>query len=152
MAKGGAMAKAVESIDEVPVGAAGTDLLLLAPVEIQFELRRLIRRMAEGACLLSRGRSSVGTTAPGSEVLLDLEVDGIRCLLTRRDARDSKGVARLTTREREVAHMVGMGLTTSAIAGKLEVSPWTVSTHLRRIFAKLGVSTRAAMVAVISER
>jgi hypothetical protein len=28
-------------------------------------------------------------------------------------------------------------------------STWTVSTHLRRIFAKLDVTTRAAMVAVI---
>ena len=38
-----------------------------------------------------------------------------------------------------------------AIAGKLDVSPWTVSTHLRRIFAKLDVPTRAAMVAVIAD-
>ena len=46
--------------------------------------------------------------------------------------------------------MVAQGLTNSAIAGKLELSPWTVSTHLRRIFAKLDVTTRAAMVAVIA--
>ena len=37
-----------------------------------------------------------------------------------------------------------------ARAGKLALSPWTVSTHLRRIFAKLDVTTRAAMVAVIA--
>jgi DNA-binding CsgD family transcriptional regulator len=29
----------------------------------------------------------------------------------------------------------------------LEISSWTVATHLRRVFAKLGVRTRAAMVA-----
>ena len=29
---------------------------------------------------------------------------------------------------------------------KLHISEWTVSTHLRRIFAKLGVRSRAAMV------
>jgi DNA-binding CsgD family transcriptional regulator len=46
--------------------------------------------------------------------------------------------------------MVAKGLTNSAIAGKLALSPWTVSTHLRRIFAKLDVTTRAAMVAVIA--
>jgi DNA-binding CsgD family transcriptional regulator len=46
--------------------------------------------------------------------------------------------------------MVAMGLTNAAIASKLNVSPWTVSTHLRRIFAKLDVTTRAAMVAVIT--
>lgn len=145
------MTKTVETIDEVPADAVEGDLPLLGSAEIQFELRRLIRRIAEGARLLHHGRPPAAAT-PGPEVLLDLEVDGVRCLLTRRDARGSKDVARLTTREREVAHMVAMGLTTGAIAGKLEVSPWTVSTHLRRIFAKLDVSTRAAMVAVISER
>jgi DNA-binding CsgD family transcriptional regulator len=33
------------------------------------------------------------------------------------------------------------------IAGVLEISIWTVSTHLRRVFAKFGVNTRAALVA-----
>jgi DNA-binding CsgD family transcriptional regulator len=32
----------------------------------------------------------------------------------------------------------------------LHISSWTVSTHLRRIFTKLGVSSRAAMVAKVS--
>ena len=32
------------------------------------------------------------------------------------------------------------------VASKLSISEWTVSTHMRRIFAKLGVETRAAMV------
>jgi hypothetical protein len=32
------------------------------------------------------------------------------------------------------------------IAHQLHISEWTVATHLRRIFAKLGVDTRAAMV------
>ena len=84
------------------------------------------------------------------EVLLDLEVDGVRCVLSRRSTVPAT-VCRLTAREREVAQMVAVGLTNVAIAGKLQVSPWTVSTHLRRIFAKLDVPTRAAMVAVLAD-
>ena len=38
-------------------------------------------------------------------------------------------------------------VTNQAIAGSLEISAWTVSTHLRRIYAKLAVSSRAEMVA-----
>jgi hypothetical protein len=32
----------------------------------------------------------------------------------------------------------------------LGISSWTVCTHLRRIFAKMGVGSRAAMVAHVS--
>ncbi|WP_221327075.1 helix-turn-helix transcriptional regulator [Actinoplanes sp. L3-i22] len=134
-----------------PEADPSPELVLLAPSEIQFELRRLVRRLAEGAHLLRQCQEPPAGDTPDRQVLLDLEIDGVRCLLTRRGTQGNKGVSRLTTREREVAHMVAMGLTTSAIAGKLAVSPWTVSTHLRRIFAKLDVSTRAAMVAVLSE-
>jgi DNA-binding CsgD family transcriptional regulator len=37
------------------------------------------------------------------------------------------------------------------IADVLNISSWTVCTHLRRIFAKLGVGSRAAMVAQLLE-
>jgi DNA-binding CsgD family transcriptional regulator len=53
----------------------------------------------------------------------------------------------LSPRELQIARMVAGGATNHAIARSLDISPWTVSTHLRRIFAKLGVCTRAEMVA-----
>lgn len=129
----------------------GTLPALLTPDDIEFEIRRLIARLVAGSRLLRRSEAHDDESNAGREVLLDLEVDGVRCQLTRRRSTGRSGVARLTTREREVAQMVAMGLTNVAIAGKLDVSPWTVSTHLRRIFAKLDVPTRAAMVAVIAD-
>jgi DNA-binding CsgD family transcriptional regulator len=54
---------------------------------------------------------------------------------------------RASPRELEIARLVAQGATNHAIARSLDISPWTVSTHLRRIFAKLGVGTRAEMVA-----
>lgn len=53
----------------------------------------------------------------------------------------------LTRRELQVALLVADGRITKQIADQLRVSQWTVSSHLRRIYAKLGVRTRAAMVA-----
>ena len=43
--------------------------------------------------------------------------------------------------------MVAKGYANKTIAAVLDISCWTVGTHLRRIFAKLGVGSRAAMVA-----
>ena len=52
----------------------------------------------------------------------------------------------LTPRETQIARLVADGLVNKEIATRLSISEWTVSTHMRRIFAKLGVETRAAMV------
>lgn len=79
-----------------------------------------------------------------SGVLADLTVDGVRCILLQQ--RPAVTVD-LSPREQQIALMVAHGRTNQAIAGALEISVWTVSTHLRRIFAKLAVSSRAEMVA-----
>jgi DNA-binding CsgD family transcriptional regulator len=55
-------------------------------------------------------------------------------------------IARLTGRELQIASLVAEGNATKNIAHKLCISEWTVVTHLRRIFAKLNVDNRAAMV------
>ncbi len=53
----------------------------------------------------------------------------------------------LSPREAEIIHLVATGLPNKCIGAVLEISTWTVATHLRRIFAKLGVNSRAAMIA-----
>ncbi|GAA3251940.1 helix-turn-helix transcriptional regulator [Streptomyces lavendulae] len=54
----------------------------------------------------------------------------------------------LTPREREIAALVAEGLTTSAIAARLHLSPRTVDTHLSHIYRKTGVTTRSALAAL----
>ena len=53
----------------------------------------------------------------------------------------------LTDREGDVLDLLVQGLTNNQIAERLVISPNTVKRHLKAIFAKLGVSTRAAAVA-----
>ncbi|MCC5635168.1 LuxR C-terminal-related transcriptional regulator [Nostoc sp. CHAB 5844] len=52
----------------------------------------------------------------------------------------------LTERELQIAILIASGRQNKHIAKQLKISEWTVSTHLRRIFTKLGVGSRAAMV------
>jgi predicted ATPase/DNA-binding CsgD family transcriptional regulator len=52
--------------------------------------------------------------------------------------------AGLTEREMEVLRLVAVGMSNDDIARRLVVSQRTVHAHVRAVFAKLGVSTRAA--------
>jgi len=52
----------------------------------------------------------------------------------------------LSPRERAIAQLVAQGLPNKCIGIQLDISPWTVATHLRRIFAKLNVTSRTAMI------
>lgn len=87
----------------------------------------------------------------GQTVLLDVEVDDVRCILIRLP-RNSRTQVMLSPREHEIVRMVAQGYPNKTIAAVLDISSWTVGTHLRRIFAKLGVGSRAAMVARLLER
>jgi DNA-binding CsgD family transcriptional regulator len=57
----------------------------------------------------------------------------------------------LSPRELEIVRLVAKGLANKTIGGVLDISPWTVASHIRRVFAKLGVSSRAAMIARVYE-
>jgi DNA-binding CsgD family transcriptional regulator len=84
-----------------------------------------------------------------SEQIL-LDVDGDRYLLIRIPIAQSARLS-LSPREWEIARMVAHGHPNKRIAALLHLSLWTIGTHVRRIFAKLGVNSRAAMVARLFE-
>ena len=58
----------------------------------------------------------------------------------RKRAVETRG--ELTAQEAHIARLAAEGLTSPEIAAALYLSPRTVEWHLRKIFAKLGVSTR----------
>ena len=85
------------------------------------------------------------STAQGQAVLLDVEQGGLRCVVLRAEADTVR--VKLSPREQEIARMVAKGYPNKTIAAVLEISTWTVNTHLRRMFAKLDVHSRAALIA-----
>jgi DNA-binding CsgD family transcriptional regulator len=96
------------------------------------------------------GPIDFGGENSSEEVLVDTEVDGSRYLLVRMP-KVNRSRVQLSPREQEIVRMVAKGHPNKVIADVLNISSWTVCTHLRRIFAKLGVGSRAAMVAQLLE-
>ena len=111
------------------------------PLRIEDVIRTLVE-------LIDKADAEVGlgVSSGSEEVLIDREVDGSRYLLVRMPPPNGKRI-QLSPREQEIVRMVAKGHPNKVIADVLNISSWTVCTHLRRIFAKLGVGSRAAMVA-----
>jgi DNA-binding NarL/FixJ family response regulator len=92
------------------------------------EFLQSLRRAADREMVLAGPASiSVGQIAEGIERRRDLDV-------------------RLTLREREVLSVAAEGLTAREIAARLGVRERTVTTHLARIYGKLGVGSRLAAI------
>jgi two-component system, NarL family, nitrate/nitrite response regulator NarL len=102
--------------------------------------------------LTIEGRSSApagelpSATITGA-VVADTILDGVRYVIVRCAPRPTEALLSLSPRERDIVNLITKGYPNKMIAELLDISAWTVGTHLRRIFAKLGVTSRAAMVA-----
>jgi DNA-binding CsgD family transcriptional regulator len=79
-----------------------------------------------------------------------INLDAKNCLVVKPKATLENTVISpqelLSERELQIVELVAHGKSNKQIAKKLKISEWTVSTHLRRVFVKLKVDSRAAMV------
>jgi DNA-binding NarL/FixJ family response regulator len=106
------------------VGADGYVDKNCDPAEFLVAIRKVaVREMV----LLGPAAASVGEIADSIELRRDIDL-------------------RLTGREREVLAVAAEGLTARQIATRLGVRERTVTTHLARIYGKLGVGNRLAAV------
>ena len=110
---------------------------------------KFIRAVISVANTSSEDEPEPAETLPAEQILFDIDVDGSRYMLIR-SVLAERCTLSLSPREREIVRMVAQGRPNKVIAAVLNISSWTVCTHLRRIFAKLGVTSRAAMVAKVA--
>ncbi|SEM20366.1 helix-turn-helix transcriptional regulator [Streptacidiphilus jiangxiensis] len=104
-------------------------------------LRQLHGRRASRQ-LLSRAAASfelLGATAWTERALAEL------CAIDLPARASALPVTSLTWQERRIADLAASGLTNKEIGERTHLSPRTVSSHLYRVFPKLGVSSRAAL-------
>jgi DNA-binding CsgD family transcriptional regulator len=114
------------------------------------EWLRRHRRPAESRVVLQAAREvfdAFGASAWSERARQELRAAGASS-----PRRDPAAVDQLTSTELHVAQLAAQGLTNREIGERLYVSPRTVSTHLQRMFPKLGVTSRGELAAVLSAR
>jgi DNA-binding CsgD family transcriptional regulator len=160
------MALLVESANALACGEAAAPELLARAVNLPaaahwpFEYARVQLLLGES---LRRSRQvrearSVLTTASstfrqlGASAWTARSEGELRATGQRRSTPGSAHAALLTSQEYEIAELAAGGMTNKQIAQRLIMSPRTVSTHLYKIFPKLGVTSRAALRDALIER
>jgi DNA-binding CsgD family transcriptional regulator len=91
--------------------------------------------------------TELGATWDAGRVRSRLRELGVRRRLVAAEP-ETNGWAALTTSELAVARLVAEGLTNREVAERLFVSPHTVSSHLRHVFTKLGITSRVELARV----
>jgi DNA-binding CsgD family transcriptional regulator len=115
----------------IPLNAAARVRL----VEPMSPLRQILRARDR------RWVSSLTALADHKVIRIDVTRAGQWCLLEHRVEVPPR---RLTFRELEVLAEVAKGMSNHEVAVALNVSEWTIVTHLEHILAKLGVTNRTA--------
>jgi DNA-binding CsgD family transcriptional regulator/tetratricopeptide (TPR) repeat protein len=130
------------------------------------------RRLALGSALEDYGRCLSRTDRDGGITVLGRALELYVALGAEWDARrvrgrlghlgvrrrivatrgHGSGVASLTDAEAQVARHVSDGITNREIANRLFLSPHTVNSHLRHIFAKLAINSRAELARMVAEQ
>ena len=109
-------------------------------------------RRSEAAAMLTEALERyerAGADAWASGIRSQLRDLGVRPGQRGTRKRPARGWESLTATERAVSLLVAEGLTNGAVARRLYISPHTVNTHLRHVFAKLGISNRVALTGVV---
>ncbi len=122
-------------------GACGAPFMRAQVLVALAELRLAEGRREEAGSLLAEATAMV-TDLGATRLRAAADALASVCVAAPEDAVAFP--AGLTQREVEVLQLVAQGLTDSGVAERLFISPRTVSQHLRSIYGKLAVSSRAA--------
>lgn len=109
------------------------------------DTKRALIHLSDAFDTFSRGQSKADARRVG-RVLADL---GVHRRIVR--VRQSTGWASLTRMEWRVVELVADGATNREVAEYLSLSPHTVNTHLRNVFAKLSVRSREQLGRIFRE-
>jgi DNA-binding NarL/FixJ family response regulator len=88
---------------------------------------------------------ALGASSWGDQARSELRASGERSRRRVPEARDD-----LTAQELQIAQLAATGLSNREIGQRLYLSHRTISTHLYRVFPKLGITSRAELSAALA--
>jgi ATP/maltotriose-dependent transcriptional regulator MalT len=90
---------------------------------------------------------TAGASADATRVRAALRARGVRAGARGPRQRPASGWDSLTPTERKVVALAAQGLTSRQIGERLYISTFTVGSHLRHVYQKLGINSRAQLTA-----
>jgi DNA-binding CsgD family transcriptional regulator len=105
----------------------------------------LRRARATGAARVQLSAACEAFARLGASPWVTRATQELRATGRGRAAGERSVAAALTPQEHEIAMLAATGLTNKQIGVQLYLSPRTVSSHLYRVFPKLGIASRAAL-------
>jgi DNA-binding NarL/FixJ family response regulator len=132
---------------------SGTRVIVLTTFELDEYVFDALRHGASGFLIKDTKPAellrAIRLVAAGDALLSPSVTRRVVREFAQRPTRRSTPHARLSTltdREKEIAGLVGEGLSNEEIAARLQVSPATARTHVSRAMVKLGARDRAQLV------
>ncbi|MBJ7332787.1 MAG: response regulator transcription factor [Solirubrobacteraceae bacterium] len=103
-------------------------------------------RISPSAARAAGASGFVSKDLPAADIARAVRMVGLGHTVFPPQAEQPAGAAGLSSREREVLELIGMGKTNREIAVTLHLSPHTIKEHTSALYRKLGVRNRAEAV------
>jgi DNA-binding NarL/FixJ family response regulator len=142
-------------VDRIRKAFPGAGVLVMDLMPLQEDIAELVNAGVAGFVMkdatVEELLSTIVAVADGQHILPPELTSALFSQIAReaavREAAAETDAVRMTPREREVIVLIKEGLSNKRIAGRLEIAPQTVKSHVRNIMEKLALHTRLQIAA-----
>ncbi len=144
----------IQAAEKIKVEFPEVKILILTTYVEQAKIKKMLKIGVHGYLLKDSGKAgllnAIKTITEGQNYYDQRVTDIVMNSYQPKKAATSTAIV-LTKREKEIALLIAQGKSTKEIAQELFISPFTVDTHRKNIFSKLGISKVASLIRIVIE-